>query len=104
MLRPYTCPRAKSDLERREPSGTSGQSADRSECDQTSIVLDAERVNRLHPARAECVQVPAVTAQRDIVQPTPDHCSRAVRVEETAGAVGRHANTRHRAWAVAGMA
>src|SRR6266516_307049 len=54
MLRPYTCPRAKSDLERREPSGTGGQ--------------------------------------------------RAVRVEQTGGAVGRNAKTRHRARAVAGIA
>src|SRR5436189_6357592 len=97
MLRPYTCPRAKSDLKRREPSGTGGQSADGSQCDQTSIVLNAERVNRLHAARAECVQVPAVTAQRAIVQPAPPHPPRAVRVEQTGGAVGRNAKTRHRA-------
>src|SRR5437879_4898710 len=112
MLRPYHVPprlprclrRRGEVLERREAPGPVRETGDRARGREVPVRLYAERVDRLGTAGLQHVQVPAVVAQRDVVDAGADQRGAAVRIDQADRPVGRDRECRHRAGAVAGEA
>src|SRR5881396_109470 len=80
------------------------EAGDRPEGREVPVRLYAERVDRLRAAGLQHVQVPAVVAQRDVVDAGADQRGATVRIDQADRPVRRDREGRHRAGAVAGEA